>query len=154
MLGQGEPALQDALRDAATRRPDAVAVFVDFNEALAHSIEAGADVFLMPSRFEPCGLNQMYSQAYGTLPVVHATGGLADSVENVKLGAEGVTGTGFVMPEPTVSALQHALQRALALFAQPQDWRRVQEQGMARDFGWESSSRAYEGVYRGILAGR
>ena len=154
VLGQGEPALQDALLDAATRRPDAVAVFVDFNEALAHSIEAGADVFLMPSRFEPCGLNQMYSQAYGTLPVVHATGGLADSVENVKLGAEGVTGTGFVMPEPTVSALQHALQRALALFAQPQDWRRVQEQGMARDFGWESSARAYEGVYRGILAGR
>ena len=96
----------------------------------------------------------MYSQAYGTLPVVHATGGLADSVEDVKSGAEGVTGTGFVMPEPTVSALQHALQRALALFAQPQDWRRVQEQGMARDFGWESSARAYEGVYRGILAGR
>ena len=96
----------------------------------------------------------MYSLAYGTQSGVHARGGRGESGENGKLGAEGVTGTGFVMPEPTVSALQHALQRALALFAQPQDWRRVQEQGIARDYGWESSARAYEGVYRGILAGR
>jgi starch synthase len=106
----------------------------------------------MPSRFEPCGLNQMYSQAYGTLPVVHATGGLADSVEDVRVGAEGVSGTGFVMPEPAVSVLQQAVQRALALFAQPEDWRRVQVLGMGRDFGWEGSAREYEGVYRNILA--
>jgi len=154
VLGQGEPALQDALRDAAARRPDAVSVSVDFNEALAHNIEAGADVFLMPSRFEPCGLNQMYSQAYGTLPVVHATGGLADSVEDVRVEAEGVSGTGFVMAEPTVPALQHALQRVLDLFAQPEDWQRVQAQGMARDFGWAGSAREYESVYRKVLAGR
>jgi len=127
---------------------------VDFNEALAHNIEAGADVFLMPSRFEPCGLNQMYSQAYGTLPVVHATGGLADSVEDVRVEAEGVSGTGFVMAEPTVPALQHALQRVLDLFAQPEDWQRVQAQGMARDFGWAGSAREYESVYRKVLAGR
>ena len=96
----------------------------------------------------------MYSQAYGTLPVVHAPGGLADSVEDVRVEAEGVSGTGFVMPEPTVPALQHALERALDLFARPEEWRRVQALGMGRDFGWAGSAREYEGVYRRILAER
>ena len=96
----------------------------------------------------------MYSQAYGTLPVVHATGGLVDSVEDVRQGPEGMTGTGFVMPEPTVFALQRALERALELFVQPEVWRRVQVRGMAQDFGWEASAREYEGVYRDILAAR
>lgn len=154
VLGQGEPGLQAALLAAAAQRPDAVAVHVDFDETLAHHIEAGVDCFLMPSRFEPCGLNQMYSQRYGTPPVVHATGGLVDSVVDVHVGTDGVAGTGFVMPEPTVPALQDALQRALELFAQPEEWRRVQAQGMARDFGWAGSARAYEAVYRSILAAR
>ena len=145
VLGQGEPALQEALLEAAARNPGAVSVQLGFDEALAHLIEAGADCFLMPSRFEPCGLNQMYSQAYGTPPLVNATGGLADSVTDSNASAHG---TGFVMRSADAAGFADALQRARAAYADAPRWRRIQANGMARDFGWDRSAAAYVQVYR------
>ena len=150
VLGQGEPALQQALRDAAQQHPEQVAVALDFDEGLAHLIEAGADVFLMPSRFEPCGLNQMYSQVYGTPPVVAPVGGLLDSV--VDASGDPVHGTGFVMRGSDAPALQDALERAAACWREPQRWRRIQANGMARSFGWDASARAYLALYERVRA--
>lgn len=146
VLGQGEPALQEALRQACERDPKQVSVKFGFDESLAHLIEAGADAFLMPSRFEPCGLNQMYSQAYGTPPIVAPVGGLLDSVTDVD--ADPARGTGFVMAACDAGSLDDAVQRALALWREPQRWRKVQANGMARQFGWTDSARQYLEVYQ------
>lgn len=146
VLGSGEPALQQALREAAVRHPKQVAVTLGFDEALAHLIEAGADAFLMPSRFEPCGLNQMYSQAYGTPPIVAPVGGLLDSVTDAS--ADPAHGTGFVMTGCDAPGLDDALARAFRLWREPQKWRRVQANGMARHFGWEDSAMQYLEVYQ------
>lgn len=143
VLGSGEPALEDGFRRLAAAHPGRVAVVVGFDEALAHRIEAGADIFLMPSRFEPCGMNQMYSQRYGTLPVVRATGGLADTVE------DGVTG--FVFREPQAEALGAALARAIDAWRDPARWRRMQREAMARDFGWTQPARRYAALYAQIM---
>lgn len=151
VLGQGEPQLQEALLAAAARHPGAIAVHVGFDEGLAHWIEAGADCFLMPSRFEPCGLNQMYSQAYGTPPLVNAVGGLADSVTDSDQGRDG---TGFVMRSPDAAGFADALRRARAAYADPTRWRRIQAKGMGRDFGWDRSAAQYVEVYRRALASR
>ncbi|MFC5497263.1 glycogen synthase GlgA [Caenimonas terrae] len=151
VLGQGEPELQSALVAAAARHPGAVAVHVGFDEALAHLIEAGADCFLMPSRFEPCGLNQMYSQAYGTPPLVNAVGGLADSVTDSDAASDG---TGFVMRSADSAGFADALQRARAAYAETPRWRRIQAAGMARDFGWDRSAAEYVQVYRKALSSR
>lgn len=145
VLGQGEPQLQDALVAAAARDPGSIAVHIGFEEGLAHWIEAGADCFLMPSRFEPCGLNQMYSQAYGTPPLVHATGGLRDSVTD---SDESPDGTGFVMRSPDADGLIDALGRARAAYADPTRWRAIQARGMAQEFGWDRSAARYLEVYR------
>jgi starch synthase len=119
---------------------------VGFNEGLAHRIEAGADLFLMPSRFEPCGLNQMYSMRYGTLPVVHATGGLADTVET--FDPTSGSGTGWAFRSFTVDAFAEALGWALTTYRKfPDAWRGIQANGMAKDFSCESSARAYVRVY-------
>ncbi len=146
VLGQGAPELQRALTEAARQFPKQVAVTLGFDEALAHLIEAGADAFLMPSRFEPCGLNQMYSQAYGTPPIVAPVGGLLDSV--VDASADPERGTGFVMNACDAAGLEDALARTFAAWKQPQRWRRIQANGMARDFGWEDSAIRYLEVYR------
>jgi starch synthase len=146
VLGQGDPGLQQQLRDAAQRNPRQVAVTTGFDESLAHLIEAGADLFLMPSRFEPCGLNQMYSQVYGTPPVVAPVGGLRDSVTDASADPE--RGTGFVMTGCDVTGLEDALQRALRAYREPPRWRRIQANGMARHFGWEDSARQYVEVYQ------
>ncbi|MGV3492647.1 MAG: glycogen synthase GlgA [Ramlibacter sp.] len=146
VLGQGEPALAQALRDAAAAHPKQVAVTLGFDEGLAHLVEAGADAFLMPSRFEPCGLNQMYSQAYGTPPLVGPVGGLLDSVTDAS--ADPVRGTGFVMTGCDVEGLQDAFARAHRAFREPALWRRLQANGMARDFGWEDSALQYLDVYQ------
>jgi starch synthase len=146
VLGQGAPALQEPLREAARAQPKQVAVTLGFDEGLAHLIEAGADAFLMPSRFEPCGLNQMYSQAYGTPPIVAPVGGLLDSVTDATL--DPVHGTGFVLKSCDAAGLEDALVRALEAFKQPQQWRRIQANGMARDFGWEDSAMQYLEVYQ------
>lgn len=146
VLGSGEPALQQALRDAAAKYPKNVAVTLGFDEALAHLIEAGADAFLMPSRFEPCGLNQMYSQAYGTPPIVGPVGGLLDSVTDAS--ADAARGTGFIMTGCDAAGLDDALARAFRAWREPPQWRRIQANGMARHFGWEDSAMQYLEVYQ------
>lgn len=146
VLGQGEPALAQALADAAKKHPRQVAVTLGFDEGMAHLVEAGADAFLMPSRFEPCGLNQMYSQVYGTPPIVAPVGGLVDSVTDASDNP--AHGTGFVMKSCDAAGLDEALQRALATFRDPARWRRVQANGMARHFGWEDSALQYLEVYQ------
>jgi starch synthase len=153
VLGQGAPELQQALTAAAQAHPKQVSVTLGFDEGLAHLVEAGADVFLMPSRFEPCGLNQMYSQAYGTPPIVAPVGGLLDSVTDAS--ADAAHGTGFVMKSCDSAGLEDALVRALEAWKQPQLWRRIQANGMARDFGWEDSALQYLEVYQAaaLLAG-
>jgi starch synthase len=145
VLGMGEPRLQDALAEAARRTPKQVHVTVGFNEALAHRIEAGADCFLMPSRFEPCGLNQMYSQAYGTPPLVNGTGGLVDSVRDAT--DDPIGGTGFVMRTADAEGFAEALGRARRAFADADTWRRIQANGMRQPFGWEASAARYVEVY-------
>jgi starch synthase len=144
LLGTGERRYEELWRNLAARHPDRIAVRIGFDEAMAHRIEAGADLFLMPSRFEPCGLNQMYSLRYGTVPAVRATGGLADTVRDVTAAGEG---TGFTFVDPTPAALLGALQRALDAYADRPTWRRIQRAGMAEDFSWDASARQYAGVY-------
>jgi starch synthase len=139
VLGKGDRAHEHSLKALAGRYPGQVAVAAGFNEELAHLIEAGADLFLMPSRFEPCGLNQMYSQRYGTPPVVHATGGLSDTV------TDGTTGFSFDRPER--SALLAAVRRALTAWREPGRWRAIQRAGMARDFSWAEPARRYADLY-------
>lgn len=151
VLGTGDARYQDMWRTLAQRYPDRVGVRIGFDESLAHMIEAGADLFLMPSRFEPCGLNQMYSLRYGTLPLVRATGGLDDTVENFDPGSGG--GTGFKFWDYTPHALLGTLRWALHVFAtNPEAWRRVQRRGMQADFSWATSARNYVKVYE--AAGR
>jgi starch synthase len=139
VLGRGERELENALAAAAARHPGRIAVAIDFNEELAHLIEAGADLFVMPSRFEPCGLNQMYSQRYGTPPVVRATGGLADTVKDGE--------TGFVFERAESGALAAALRRAVAAHRDPARWRTIQRAGMQRDFSWRAAARQYADLY-------
>jgi starch synthase len=139
VVGQGERTLEQALAAAAARHPGRIGVQVVFDEDLAHAIEAGADLFVMPSRFEPCGLNQMYSQRYGTPPVVRATGGLVDTVQ------DGVTGFFFERAER--DALLEALRRALAAYAEPARWLDLQRAGMERDFSWSAAARRYADLY-------
>jgi starch synthase len=143
-LGSGEKLYEQALLDLARRHPQQIAVRLGYDEGLAHRIEAGADFFLMPSRFEPCGLNQMYSMRYGTPPLVHRTGGLADTVAHTSARtlAEGVA-TGIVFETAKADSLNQALREALALYHRPKDLKRVALAGMRRDFGWAESARRY-----------
>ena len=144
VLGSGERGLEETFRELAVARPGQFAAFVGFDEGLAHRIEAGADIFLMPSRFEPCGLNQMYSLRYGTPPVVRATGGHADTV------IDGVNG--FVFREPTAAALLAALRRAVAAWHDPKTWRRLQADGMNRDLGWTNPASQYAALYDKLIS--
>ena len=153
VLGSGGADLEAGLVGLATANPKAIAVHIGFDEALAHLIEAGADLFLMPSRFEPCGLNQMYSQRYGTLPVARATGGLMDTIVDCTSAtlADG-TATGFLFDEATPSALLAAIDRAVAVYREPKHWRALQRAGMAKDFGWDAAARRYVEVYAALAA--
>jgi starch synthase len=146
VLGTGDPRLEEAFRNLARLHPGRVGAFIGFDEGLAHRIEAGADFFVMPSRFEPCGLNQMYSQAYGTPPIVRATGGLVDTVEPFVEG-QGL-GTGFLFHEPSGPALFHAITWAASVFHQrPDDLLALRRNGMAKDFSWTRSARRYAEIY-------
>jgi starch synthase len=145
VLGTGEVRYQDLWRDLAARHPSRVGVYIGFEETLAHLIEGGADIFLMPSRFEPCGLNQMYSLRYGTVPVVRAVGGLADTVEDYAPGNP--RSTGFVFGDYTGAALLTALRRALAVFRDKPAWRGLQAAGMRRDNSWDHSAGEYVRIY-------
>jgi starch synthase len=152
VLGTGEPQYQEMWTTFAARHPDRIGARIGFDESLAHLIEGGADIFLMPSRFEPCGLNQMYSMRYGTVPVVHGVGGLADTVVDYSPGREG--STGFVMVDYTPRGLLRALDRAVTLFADPGKWRALQRAGMQQDFSWDRSAREYVKIYDRALEGR
>src|SRR5204862_136377 len=159
VLGTGEARYQDLWKALAAEYPDRIGAHIGFDEALAHLIEAGADIFLMPSRFEPCGLNQMYSLRYGTVPVVRAVGGLADTVQDYAPASpkrreggpaapkrsEG--GTGFVFRTYSGSTFVEAVRRALALFADRPRWRALQLTGMRQDHSWDRSAREYVKIY-------
>ena len=149
VLGSGGRELEHAWMALARKHKSRCAVNIGFNEALAHRIEAGADIFLMPSRFEPCGLNQMYSLRYGTPPVVRATGGLADTVIDA---ADARHGNGFVFGPATSAALLQAVQRAIATWRDPDRWRGLQRHGMARDSSWQESARHYVALYQQLLS--
>jgi len=132
----------------ARAQGDRLAVRIGFDEGLAHRIEAGADLFLMPSRFEPCGLNQLYSLRYGTVPVVRRVGGLADTVEDFDGWHHG---TGFVFKEYDHRALLTAVRRALELFRDKRAWRAMMRRGMALDFSWARSAQQYRALYRSLV---
>lgn len=155
VLGTGEGWIEGQLAALAQARPGQVAFIRGFDEALSHLIEAGADIFLMPSRFEPCGLNQMYSQRYGTLPVVHRTGGLADSVVDCTPATLAIgSATGFVFDTSTSAAFLEAAGRALQAWRDPDIWRTLQRNAMARNFGWKASANRYHALYRAMLESR
>ena len=145
ILGSGDAALENAFRELGRRHPGKVAVQIGFNEALAHLIEAGIDAFLMPSRFEPCGLNQMYSLRYGTPPIVRATGGLADTVIDA---ADKERGNGFVFTRAEPAELLATVRRAAELWARPRLWRQLQKNGMAADNSWDQPAQRYIELYR------
>ena len=149
VLGSGDIGLELAWRAAAKAHPKRIAVRIGYDEGLAHRVEAGADLFLMPSRYEPCGLNQIYSLRYGTVPVVRRTGGLADTVTDAtSANLTAGRATGVVFDAPSSAALADAVDRALALYAQPKHWRRIMVTGMNRDFGWAASAWQYALLYR------
>ena len=150
LLGTGEPALHQAFEAAKARHPSRVGLKLGFDVALSHKIEAGADMFLMPSRYEPCGLNQMYSLAYGTIPIVRATGGLDDTIQPFE--SETGTGNGFKLAEASAEALLLSVRRAVALYHQREPWRRLIENAMACDFSWSRSAKEYESLYREIAS--
>jgi starch synthase len=142
LVGAGDRQMIDEFRHAAERFPGQVGLFVGFDEPLAHLTEAGADIFLMPSRFEPCGMNQMYSQRYGTPPLANATGGLVDTVVDGE--------TGFLIDAPTVEALVQGVGRAIEAYCDPAGWKRLQANGMRRDFGWAEAARSYTLIYEKV----
>jgi len=153
ILGSGDKDFEKALTALAAHYPHRCHVRIGFSEQLAHRIEAAADMFLMPSRYEPCGLNQIYSMRYGTLPIVRRTGGLADTVVDVGAGLD--TATGFVFDEAEAAALSRTVQRALALYRDnPQDWRKVMHNAMERDYSWRQSALAYLDLYEQALIRR
>jgi starch synthase len=154
VLGDGDPVYKQMLYDLRARFPARVSLTFDFDEGLAHQIEAGADMFLMPSLFEPSGLNQLYSMRYGTLPVVRATGGLADTVvDTTPATLAAGTATGFSFGLVSAEAFWAAIQRALALYwGEPENWRRVMRNAMNADWSWQRSAAAYEGLYRRLVA--
>ena len=152
VLGVGDDKYQRMLTDLATSYPEKVSVHLKFDERLAHKIEAGADIFLMPSRYEPCGLNQIYSLRYGTVPIVRATGGLYDTIKPFSPGrGEGV---GFLFDEYEVDSFWRVLREALAVFNQPETWQQIIQNGMAMDFSWKSSARKYFELYEKALAAK
>jgi starch synthase len=156
VLGTGDPAIEGALRELKHRHPDRLALNLGFSNELAHQIEAAADIFLMPSQYEPCGLNQMYSMRYGTVPVVHRTGGLADTVHDVnEHNMANGRANGFAFDQFDPGALESTLGRAVSTFVrQPAVWQKLVEAGMTTDWSWSRSAGRYEQVYQRICAGR
>jgi starch synthase len=146
-LGSGETDLQEAFVAVQREFPERVAVRIGFDDGLAHRIEAGSDLFLMPSRYEPCGLNQIYSLRYGTVPVVRATGGLDDTIEE----GTGKEGTGFKFSAYSPEALLGAVKTAIAAYGQSSSWQERMRRGMEKDFSWSASAAAYSLLYRQLL---
>jgi starch synthase len=149
VLGSGDKTYEKLLLELAQRHPQQIGVRIGYDETLAHRIEAGADVFLMPSRFEPCGLNQMYSQRYGTLPIVSPVGGLYDTVTDANADSlADKSATGFVMDAVTIPALTLTIERAYLLFSSNNSgWSDMQRTAMQRDFSWTHSALEYTELY-------
>jgi len=152
VLGTGERRYEELFRALATDFPGRVGAVIAYDNRLAHLVEAGADIFLMPSRYEPCGLNQIYSLRYGTVPVVRATGGLDDTIEPFNL--QDGTGTGFKFWEYSGGALLHAIREALNYYSDDGVWKRIQLNGMAQDFSWNTSAAEYAKLYEAARAAR
>ncbi len=150
-LGSGEAKYERFFTSLARSFPGRVVFESRYDEALSHWIEAASDLYLMPSRYEPCGLNQMYSLRYGSVPVVRRTGGLADSVEHYD--AASGAGTGVVFNDFDPPALEWAVNLALDLYAEPQHWSRLVRNGMRKDFSWQRATLEYEAVYRRLTGG-
>lgn len=155
VLGTGEPRYHEMFEQLAQRHPHKFALRLEFSDALAHRIEAGADIFLMPSRYEPCGLNQMYSLRYGAVPVVRATGGLSDTITNCTDETLAVgTANGFSFYDYSALALRETLSRALAAYATPSVWSRLVSSGMRQDWSWRRSAQQYQELYEQMLQRR
>jgi len=152
VLGTGDRKYEDLFRALAAAYPGRVGVKIAYDNSLAHKVEAGADIFLMPSRYEPSGLNQMYSLKYGTVPIVRATGGLDDSIEPFDL--EHGTGTGFKFKEYTGEALLFAVRQALHHYMDERIWKRIQLNGMAKDFSWKTPAAEYAKLYEAARTAR
>ncbi len=151
LLGEGERELENAFAACAHDHPHKLAVRIGYQEPLAHRMQAGADILLAPSRFEPCGLTHLYAMRYGALPIVRRTGGLADTV--IDSGRQTIadgTATGFVFDAPAASDMTACIARALSLYAEPLTWRRIQRHSMQRDFGWAASASQYGSLYRSL----
>jgi len=148
MLASGDKDLEARFDKIQRKHPRNIALVFGFDEELAHMIEAGSDMFLMPSRYEPCGLNQMYSMRYGTVPIVRATGGLDDTVEDYQAGGKG---TGFKFEKYDAKEFLKAVQRATTVFQKPEEWKKIMKNGMAKDFSWEHSAKKYIGLYRDLV---
>lgn len=151
VLGSGNAVLEEQLAKLAAAYPGKIAVHIGFDEALSHLIEAGADSFLMPSRFEPCGLNQMYSQRYGTPPLVHATGGLIDTVVDcTEVSLADGSASGFQFRDMTPADFQAGIRRVVAAYRNKTIWRQLQKNGMRKDFSWRASAMAYRDLYQSL----
>ena len=151
LLGTGDKKIENQLQKLTHLYPDKISINIGYDESLAHLIEAGADIFLMPSRFEPCGLNQMYSQRYGTIPIVRKTGGLADTVTDTSpetLAQK--TASGIVFNEPSSGALLEAIKRTLILYSSPDMWKKMQVNAMKKDFSWQRSAEQYLELYENL----
>ncbi|MEA3362287.1 MAG: glycosyltransferase, partial [Thermodesulfobacteriota bacterium] len=148
IVGTGIHLFERQLITLAKQFPRRIFVRIDYSEKLAHLIEGGADMFLMPSRFEPCGLNQMYSLIYGSTPIVHSTGGLKDTViDTNETTLENGTATGFIFDSLTPAALCYTVQRALSKYQRPRRWQAMQKTGMQQDFSWQHSAQTYLHLY-------
>lgn len=152
LLGSGDAKIEQAFLAAAARHPGRVGVRIGYDEALSHRLQGGGDAILIPSRFEPCGLTQLYGLAYACVPVVARTGGLADTVIDANPAAlsAGVA-TGIQMNAVTHNALAMAVSRTVDLFARPAEWRQLQKNGMKADFSWGASGAAYAALYRQLI---
>jgi len=146
LLGTGDEKYHRLFRELAKKYSDRIGIELDFSNELAHQIEAGADIFLMPSRYEPCGLNQMYSLKYGTVPLVRATGGLEDTIIDVSNPSE-TSGNGFKFEDYSSSALLEKIKIARRTYSQPRVWEQIMLEGMACDFSWDASAKKYERLY-------
>jgi starch synthase len=153
LQGNGEPALEEAFRAAAIQFPRQIAVKIAYDEGLAHRLIAGSDALLVPSRFEPCGLTQLYALRYGTLPVVRHVGGLVDTVADANDAALAADkATGFMFDVATGAALEHALDRAMTLYEkQPAKWRQMMLRAMQQEFSWDVAAKSYLDLYRGLV---
>ncbi len=152
VLGTGDEAVHTMLARLQEKYPRQVKVWFDFNPKLGQQIYAGCDVFLMPSRYEPCGLGQLISLRYGAVPLVRRTGGLADTV--VDAGADVRSGTGFVFDAPNAPELERTAERARAAFENPAAWRALQERGMRQDWSWGRAAGKYRELYAAAIADR